>query len=64
MKSKVKNSLKDNETNETQEYYIVYLAFDLIIKIILSYPYSVCSCYDGRYYYSHIGRLLLFIRYA
>ena len=47
MKSKVCNESINREENKLHDYCPVRLALDLEKKIVLSYPYSVCGCYDG-----------------
>ena len=62
MKRKVKNESKRSEPDELNEYYTVHLAFDLLSKDVLSYPYSLCGCYDGRHFCSHVSVFMFLIR--
>ena len=64
MKTKVNNETKEFHSNEDNEYYIVSLGVNLVTKELLAYLHTICGCYDGRHYCSHITGFLLFIRLA
>ena len=63
MKIKVANSSVDIENdNKLCEHCTAYLSFDTQTKQLLHYPYSICGCYDGQHFCSHLLSFLLFIR--
>ena len=64
MKSKVINAIDWTEKISLEDHYTVYLSFDLLTKVILSYPHSTCGYYDGRHKCSHMSALIMFIRCA
>ena len=63
MKTKVVNSsIKIEDKN--YEHHTAFLSFDALNKKLLSYPCSMCGCYDGRHYCSHLLAFTFYIRCA
>ena len=63
MKKKVVNSSMDIK-DKNYECYTAFLSFDAATKKLLSYPHSMCACYDGRHFCSDLLAFLFHIRYA
>ena len=62
MKSKVSNESAKVSKDEMEDYYTIFLVFDMNIKNILFYPCSMRGYYDGCNACSHFTEFLLLIR--
>ena len=62
MKSKVNNETIKLKKGDMNDYYTIFLVFDLSNNELLLYHYSICRCYNGHHIYSHFRGFLLLIR--